>query len=97
MSINTEREARRLSFDLVPETCPGVDQALADAGDAIKALTTQMRTRWLESVETLMDERDELNAQLTDAEDRIRQLEQEVGWLQAALDAAGGSDDTERH
>lgn len=68
------RDAQRQAFRLVPETCPHVDAALADAASAIKEQTNALRDALVSTLDELLEAREIID----DLERQVSQLQDEL-------------------
>lgn len=79
MNQYTRRAAQRESFDAVAETCPKLDEIMAEATEAIRSLTVSLRDALTDAIHEKIDfeaERDELR-------ERVRELEDEIAALRS--------------
>lgn len=78
-------------FEVMPETCPAIDEALSDAARVIKSKTEKFRevlreylTRALEAEKDLDDAKD----RIVELEDLVSELKDEIFVLQCELDSS---------
>lgn len=78
--MNYRREAEREAFRAVEETCPEVDDAMAEATKRIKAQTGALRDALVDAIQRALEAED----RITDLERRVQDLEHELDEMRAA-------------
>jgi flagellar hook-associated protein FlgK len=75
--------ANRVSYKLVPETCPDIDRAADDFLSAVKKCTGNLRDSLTEKCQEVID----LEAEVNKLMDKIYDLENDVARLERELSA----------
>lgn len=78
----SQKEIDRAVYGAVPETCPHVDAAMETATELIKKQTGALRDALSEWVERALN----AESELSDAQDRVEELEREVKDLKLQLE-----------
>ena len=68
------RYAQKRAFELVPETCPKVDEAFSDAAHVVKAQTNARSDALVDTLEELMS----AEAIIEDLERKVIELKDEI-------------------
>lgn len=81
MSVS-QKEIDRAVYGAVPETCPHVDAAMETATELVKKQTGALRDALFDWVERALN----AESELSDTQDRIKELESEVEDLKLQLE-----------